>query len=252
MEHEKILFGLIGFPLDHSWSPGWYNHKFTAEGETTKEYRLFPLSRIEEFPSLLKTNPFLAGLNVTIPYKETVIPYLNELDETARLIRAVNTIRIIRQGDKILTKGFNTDAEGFLLTLKNISPLVSALILGTGGAAKAVAHALRTRNIPFTFVSREGKGPGIISYNDLTPDLIRNNKLIINTTPMGMFPVTGNYPPIPYHHLTEDHLLYDLIYNPEVTEFLIRGKSMKAVTMGGMQMLINQAELSWEIFKTTP
>ena len=249
MEQEKRLFGLIGFPLGHSWSPDWYNRKFAAEGETTKEYRLFPLSRIEEFPALLKTNPFLAGLNVTIPYKTTVIPFLDELDETAGQVGAVNTIRITRNNNSILTKGFNTDSPGFLQTLPGINTICTALILGTGGGARAVSHALNARNIPFTFVSRGPRTPGTITYDDLTSDVLHNNTLIIYTTPLGMFPATDKYPPIPYHHLTEKHFLYDLIYNPEVTEFLKRGIAMKTSTMSGYQMLVNQAELSYKIFK---
>jgi shikimate dehydrogenase len=226
MEQEKLLFGLIGFPLGHSWSAGYFNEKFRSAGDIGKEYRLFPLEYLNEFPVLLAAFPTLAGLNVTIPYKEKIIPYLDELDDTARSIGAVNTIRIIRKNGTIQTKGFNTDAPGFLQTLADKNPRGPALILGTGGGAKAVAHALGRIKIAYTFVSRIKNGPGIVSYNDLTPDLIKEHPLIINTTPLGMFPDTGKFPPIPYVHLTEAHFLYDLIYNPEETEFIKLGKAM--------------------------
>ena len=248
MEQEKLLFGLIGFPLGHSWSAGYFNEKFRSTGEAGKEYRLFPLESLNEFQGLLAKFPALAGLNVTIPFKEKIIPYLDELDDTARSIGAVNTIRIIRKNGMILTKGFNTDAPGFLQTLSVKIPQGPALILGTGGGAKAVAHALNGKNITYTFVSRKNTGPGIVTYHDLSPDLIREHLLIINTTPLGMFPDTGKFPPIPYLHLTEAHFLYDLIYNPEETEFIRRGKAMKSQTMNGSQMLQNQADLSYRIF----
>ncbi|MDP1622008.1 MAG: shikimate dehydrogenase [Bacteroidales bacterium] len=244
MDQVKLIFGLIGFPLGHSRSPEWFNEKFRSAGQNEYEYRLFPLARIEEVASLLIKYPELAGLNVTIPYKEKIIPYLDELDETARLIGAVNTIIIIRTKGKILTRGFNTDAPGFLQTLSARIPHSPALILGTGGAARAVAHALTLKNIRFTFVSSINKGPGILSYNDLTREVISHHLLIINATPLGMFPDIERFPPIPYHFLSGDHFLYDLIYNPEETEFIKRGKAMNTKTMNGAQMLINQAELS--------
>lgn len=244
----KKLFGLIGFPLGHSQSPDWYNEKFRATGQVDKYYRLFPLANMNEFPGLFEKYRELTGLNVTVPYKEKIIPYLDLLDETARSIGAVNTIQVIRKNGMILTKGFNTDAPGFLQTLTNHIPQGPALILGTGGGAKAVAHALKEKNIRFEFVSRDKKGSGIISYNDLSFDLICNHLLIVNTTPLGMYPDTDKFPPIPYHYLSGCHYLYDLIYNPEETEFIKRGKTMSAQTMNGRQMLINQAELSYKIF----
>ncbi len=247
-EQGKALLGLIGFPLGHSWSPAWFNEKLRAEGKGMYEYRLFPLEEITEFPGLLIKHPALAGLNVTIPYKEKIIPYLDELDGTARSIGAVNTIRLTRSNGKILTKGFNTDAPGFLMTLPRTLLQGPVLILGTGGGAKAVAFALDEKNIPYTFVSRSKTGPGIISYDDLTAAVIGSHPLIVNTTPLGMFPATGKFPPIPYHFLSTRHCLYDLIYNPEETEFLKRGKIMKTGTMSGKQMLINQAGLSYNIF----
>jgi shikimate dehydrogenase len=248
MGPRKLLFGLIGYPLDHSWSPEWFTEKFKKDGGGKKDYRLFPLTAIEEFPGLLVSYPELAGLNVTIPFKEKIIPYLDELDETARRIGAVNTIKISRNNGVILTKGFNTDAAGFLQTLTDHIPEGPALIIGTGGGAKAVACALTEKEIPFLYVSRDNKGSGIISYHDLTPEVICHHLFIINTTPLGMYPDTGTFPPIPYHHLSDCHFLYDLIYNPGETEFLKRGKAMKTRTMNGRQMLFNQAELSYQIF----
>ena len=243
-----VLFGLIGFPLGHSWSAAWFTEKFRKESGSDKSYHLFPLRDISEFPDLLQSHPGLTGLNVTIPYKEKIIPYLDELDNTARSVCAVNTIRIIRNNGRILTKGFNTDAPGFLETITNLIPGCPALILGTGGAAKAVAYVLEEKNLDFTFVSRGKHGRRIISYQDLSPEIISHNRLIINATPIGMYPHTANFPPIPYHLLSSGHYLYDLIYNPPETQFIKRGKVMKAQTMNGMQMFINQAELSYKIF----
>jgi shikimate dehydrogenase len=245
---EKLLYGLIGFPLDHSRSAAYFNDKFRSAGDYHKEYRLFPLKDIREFPGLLRSHPELVGLNVTIPYKELVIPFLTHLDETARAIGAVNAIRIDREGSTIVTTGFNTDAPGFLKSLTPEMPAGPALILGTGGASRAVSYALNLRNTNFLLVSRNRTGSGIISYTDLSVPVISGHKLIINTTPLGMYPETGGFPPIPYHSLTPDHFLYDLVYNPEETEFLKKGKAMNARTMNGMEMLINQAELSARIF----
>ncbi len=247
MKHGKILLGLIGFPLSHSWSADFYNEKFRLDGDTHKEYRLFPLISIDEFPGLLAKYPELCGLNVTIPYKEKIIPFLDDLDDTARSIGAVNTVTIDRTNGMIHTKGFNTDAPGFLQTIRNLAITGPALILGTGGAAKAVAFILKNINIPFHFVSRKTKGENMISYDDLTSEIILDHPFIINATPAGMYPDTAGAPPIPYQVLTTDHLLYDLIYNPEVTEFMKRGMARKARVMNGKQMLLNQAELSRQI-----
>ncbi|MCX6305751.1 MAG: shikimate dehydrogenase [Bacteroidetes bacterium] len=248
MGKGMVILGLIGFPLDHSWSPQWFQEKFRSTGNNHAEYRLFPLKNVSEFPILLAKYPELAGLNVTIPHKEKILPYLDELDATARLIGAVNTIQITRMNGIVLTKGFNTDAPGFSRTLTDHVPRGPALVLGTGGGSKAVAHVLQEKNIPHIFVSRNKTGPGIISYEDLTFEVISNHLLIINTTPVGMFPDTHLFPPIPYHMLTGAHCLYDLIYNPAETEFMKRGKTMKARAVNGMQMLVNQAELSYNIF----
>ncbi len=248
MNDRKVLYGLIGYPLSHSFSARYFNEKFRLAGDTNKEYRLFPLSNSDTFPDLLEKHPNLAGLNVTIPYKEQIIPYLGDIDGTARSVGAVNTILIERNKGLIVTKGFNTDATGFYQTLSGLTVAGPALILGTGGGAKAVAHALTKKNIPFAFVSRNPEKPGVLSYGDLTAAIIKQHLLIINTTPLGMFPESGEFPVIPYQHLSGNHTLYDLIYNPVETEFLKRGKIMGAKTLNGKQMLINQAELSYAIF----
>ena len=244
-----MLLGLIGYPLDHSWSARYFNEKFRKEGRTDSVYQLFPLISLDVFPAFLQSHPQLSGLNVTIPYKEKIIPYLDDLDETARQIGAVNTIKIIHENGKIITKGFNTDAGGFLETLTEQIPLSHALILGTGGASRAVAFALKSLGIGFSFVSRNNRGPGIILYDELSVEVIHDNKFIINTTPLGMYPLITEIPPLPYQGLTENHFLYDLIYNPDETGFLKQGKLRNARTINGMQMLINQAELAYQIFE---
>lgn len=251
MAHPEELYGLIGFPLGHSWSASYFNEKFRNEGQSHKRYMLFPLADIEDFPVLIQDQPSLAGLNVTIPYKEKIIPYLDELDPVAIEIGAVNTIIISRKNGSVHTKGFNTDADGFYLTLKDEISECKALILGTGGAAKAVAYALTKLEIPYTFVSRKTTGSGFCSYDELNIEIIKCNKLIINTSPLGMYPDITTFPPIPFHALDQDHFLYDLVYNPEETMFLKKGKAMHARTMNGKSMLINQAELAYEIFQST-
>jgi shikimate dehydrogenase len=250
MKQKNFLFGLTGFPLDHSWSATYFNDKFKREGITNSIYKLFPLKSIDEFPALLQNEPQLTGLNVTIPYKEKIIPYLDELDVTAKQIGAVNTVKIRRKDGVVTTKGFNTDAGAFYLTVKDQIKAFNALILGTGGASKAVAFALLKLQIPYTFVSRTKSGYNIISYNELTVQVIQNNKLIINTTPIGMYPDISGFPMLPYHALTDEHILYDLVYNPEETQFIKQGKAMQAQTLNGKQMLINQAEMAYAIFQS--
>jgi shikimate dehydrogenase len=243
-----IEFGLIGFPLGHSWSPKWFKDKFQQEGRTNHDYRLFPLRKIEDLPALLLQEPTISGLNVTTPFKEAIIPLIHDLDQTAREIGAVNTIKIARDGEHIRIKGFNTDAAGFEQTLDAVPCRTKALVLGTGGASKAVAYVLARKNIPFTFVSGSKKGRDVISYPEINLNILSGHLLIINATPMGMYPAVGRYPPIPYHFLTPEHCLYDLVYNPPETAFMMKGKAAGAMTFNGYQMLINQAELSYKIF----
>jgi shikimate dehydrogenase len=240
----QSLYGLIGITLTHSFSPAYFKKKFAAHG-IDATYEAFPIPYIRELPALLESNPGLAGLNVTIPYKEAVIPYLDETDPVAQQTGAVNCI-VIKDGYK---KGYNTDAAAFE---QSLNPLLTpqhtgALILGTGGSSKTVAYVLTQLGIPFRKISRSNKGGGL-TYEELTPDIISRHKLIINTTPLGMYPDTDAAPPIPYEGISEHHLLFDLLYNPAETKFLLLGKRNGAATKNGFEMLQLQAEASWEIW----
>ncbi|MGC8802295.1 MAG: shikimate dehydrogenase family protein [Bacteroidales bacterium] len=244
-------FGLIGYPLEHSFSARYFAQKFNQMGIVDAQYLNFPLENIELFPSLFDRGYNLCGLNVTIPYKQAIIPYLHELSDIAKAIGAVNTIKISTKpnGQKLLT-GFNTDEYGFRLSLMEyLKPWHSrALILGTGGAAKAIEFVLKNAGIEYLHVSRSPKQERQISYDSLTHDLFNEYLLIINTTPVGMYPHVDEAPPIPYDFITDRHLLYDLIYNPEHTKFLIEGAKRGATTVNGSKMLILQAEKAWEIW----
>jgi shikimate dehydrogenase len=241
-------FGLIGKNISYSFSAGYFSEKFQKEGISDCSYENFDLQAISEFPKLVQSKPNLIGLNVTIPYKEQVIPYLDELHETAAEIGAVNTIKITPKGRLI---GYNTDYYGFK---KSIEPFLKpthkqALILGTGGASKAVAYALKKLQIKNVFVSRTNHQNGL-TYSDFTKNIVDNHLLIINCTPLGTFPNVENKPDFPYQFLTPNHLLYDLIYNPAETAFLKMGKSKGASICNGLDMLIHQAEKAWEIWNS--
>lgn len=244
------MFGLIGYPLGHSFSAKYFAEKFKREN-LNEQYCLFPLNEIKELDNLLEENVGLQGLNVTIPYKETVMTYLDELSPDASAIGAVNVIKIFKSnnGEKPYLKGYNTDWEGFSLSL---SPLLTgnerkALVLGTGGASKAITYALSKLGIMPTLVSRRMQ-EDTITYEKLDKSIIEDNLLIVNTTPLGMFPHTESYPLIPYEHLTSRHICYDLVYNPLETEFMKRCAAMGATTKNGLEMLHIQAELSWKIW----
>ena len=216
----KRKYGLVGYPLGHSFSRSFFQQKFEDE-HINATYENFEIQDISCLRQLISDNHELCGLNVTIPHKTTVIPLLDELHPLAREIGAVNVIKITRQGDKIFLKGFNSDIIGFT---NSIAPLLDdhmtkALILGTGGASKAIHAGLKALHITPTFVSRQKRGD-ILSYEDLSPDLIDNHKIIVNTTPLGMFPHIDQSPNIPYTALSPEHLCYDVIYNPETTLFL--------------------------------
>jgi shikimate dehydrogenase len=240
------LYGLIGFPLSHSFSKGYFTEKFAREGIADSLYELFPLAHIGQFPALLETQPELVGLNVTIPYKESIIPFLYELDEEAAEIGAVNTITI--QGGR--TKGYNTDVYGFEMSFrKHLKPVHQrALILGTGGASKAVLFTLKKMGIPYTLVSRTS-GKDHLTYSDITPEILDAYKIIINTSPLGMYPKIEEYPDLPYEALGPDHYLYDLIYNPSVTAFMKKGIEAGAEVENGLEMLHLQAEKAWKIWQ---
>jgi shikimate dehydrogenase len=240
-------YGLIGYPLSHSFSKGYFTEKFKKEGIENAAYETYPLEKISDFTTLLQNNPELVGLNVTIPYKEAIIPYLDELSEEAKKIGAVNTIKIIN-GKKI---GYNSDVVGFekslIQHLKHTHN--KALVLGTGGAAKAVWFVLEKLNIPYLKVSRTAS-ENIIAYDTISIDLVKEYPLIINTTPLGMSPKLETKPDIPYQALTKNHFLYDLVYNPQTTLFLEMGQKMGATIQNGLPMLHGQAERSWELWNT--
>ncbi|KYG82567.1 shikimate dehydrogenase family protein [Roseivirga echinicomitans] len=242
-------FGLIGYPLGHSFSKKHFSAKFEKEG-IEAEYELYPLENIEEFPALVKNTKGLEGINVTIPYKESVMKFLDGVDEKAAAIGAVNTIKI--QKGKL--RGYNTDYLGFKTSLVKFigaNPMpTNALILGTGGASKAVQTALSDLGIEFKLISRRPQD-GQLTYKDFnkpTPEHLDTYKLIINTTPLGMAPKIESLPDLPYQQLTPDHFLYDLVYNPLSTAFMQKGIETKCWVKNGLEMLHGQAEASWEIW----
>lgn len=242
-------FGLIGYPLSHSFSRKFFTEKFDREHIADCNYELFPIESAAEMPDLIARNPSLRGLNVTIPHKLNVIPYLSSIDDAAREIGAVNCISIDQRGDAPVLRGYNTDAYGFAGSLK---PLLRpghqrALIFGDGGAAKAVKYSLKQLNIPYLVVVRK-PAPGAVLYSEITPELLASHQVLINTTPLGMSPDLHSAPPVAYHLLTPDHLAYDLVYNPEETLFLTRAKAEGATIKNGLEMLHLQAERSWDIW----
>jgi shikimate dehydrogenase len=241
-------FGLIGFPLEHSFSKRYFHKKFKKEGINNTVYENFPLDNIQDFPSLISENRQLCGLNVTIPYKESVIPFLNKVEKEAENIGAVNTIKIIRNSGFVSLVGFNSDIFGFRKSLLDFwdKKKTKALVLGSGGASKAVLFVLQELGIETHIASRKKKG--MISYNEIDHGFVEEHKLIINTTPVGMFPHTDECPEISYDAVSEEHFLFDLIYNPEETMFLKIGRKKGAHTQNGLQMLIEQAEQSWKIW----
>jgi shikimate dehydrogenase len=244
---EKV-FGLIGATVSHSFSKSYFDEKFFREGLRDYRYELFPLTNIQEIETLLKDTKGLTGLNVTIPYKEQVIKYLDEVDGFAKKIGAVNVIKI--KDGKL--KGFNTDSDAFHETLEKWLPkdnTFKALVLGTGGSSKAVQEALKKLNISYQLISRDAR-KGILSYDDLAknPSLLEESKLIINTTPLGMSQNTEAVPPIDFENIGTDHFVYDLIYNPARTLFLQKAEIRGATIKNGLEMLHVQAEKSWTIW----
>lgn len=240
--------GLIGYPLGHSFSKKYYLEKFTKEGITDVNYDLYSMEDIREFEKLFNNKDFY-GVNVTIPHKINVLSYLNELSAEANAIQAVNCIQIKHQADGPFLKGFNTDVYGFTESLR---PLLEnhhkkALILGNGGAAKAVEYALNTLNIEYKFVSRT-KTEQNLTYGELTDEILNEYLIIINCSPVGTFPNIEEAPQLTYHFIGERHLLYDLVYNPAETMFLKKGKINGAKVKNGLEMLELQAEKNWEIW----
>jgi shikimate dehydrogenase len=243
------LFGLIGYPLGHSFSQKYFNDKFRSEGLEGCRYELFPLRSIDILPDLIMNNPDLCGLNVTIPHKVDVMRYLNEIDGPAKAIGAVNVIMITRKGGSASLKGFNTDAPAFRKTIEDIpgAKLTNALVLGTGGASASVCYVFGQMGIKVTKVSRDAT-KGDFSYENVSSALVKNSDIIVNATPLGMYPAITDCPPIAYDLLAPQQILYDLIYNPLKTEFLLRGEKHGCRVFNGLEMLHLQAELAWEIW----
>jgi len=244
-------YGLIGYPLTHSFSKRFFTEKFERES-IDAVYENFEINSISLFPEIIKNNPELNGLNVTIPYKEQIIPFLNELDEAAEKVGAVNTVKINLTKQGAWLKGFNTDTYGFESSLK---PLLKphhkkALILGTGGASKAIKFVLNKRGIDFISASIEELKDKEISYAEVDKNVMTERLLIINATPLGTYPKVETYPPIPYEYISEKHLLFDLVYNPEETLFMKKGKELGATVKNGYEMLLQQALKSYAIWNS--
>ncbi|MFA7081288.1 MAG: shikimate dehydrogenase [Bacteroidales bacterium] len=252
------LYGLIGYPLEHSFSETYFKEKFLREGILDSKYENFEVKDLESFISTIKSKTFntssfqnLRGFNVTMPYKEVIIPYLDSLDETVKEIGAVNIVRIEERENKIILKGYNSDVFGFETSLlENINNKnIKALILGSGGASKAVSYILRKHKIEYRIISRERKNDeNSMPYSDLKDEIIQSYKLIINTTPLGMKSYLNQMPEIDINHLTKEHIVFDLIYNPSKTLLLARAEMLGAKTINGFDMLCYQAEEGWRIF----
>jgi len=242
-------YGLIGYPLSHSFSKKYFSEKFQHEGITDHQYELFPIADIKSLPDLLSEHPSLCGLNVTIPHKVNVLCYLNEVDEAAEKIGAVNCISIKNFEGETYLKGYNTDAYGFEESLK---PLLGpqhkkALVFGDGGAAKAVKYVLEKLNIQYQVVVRTAV-PGAMLYSEITPEILTSHRLLINTTPLGMSPNIDTFPEIDYSLVGPGHLAYDLVYNPLETAFLAKAAERGAAVKNGLEMLHKQAEKAWAIW----
>ena len=242
-------YGLIGYPLGHSFSISYFNQKFSDEGIDAK-YENFEIPSIDILPEILDSNPELRGLNVTIPYKEKVMQFLDHISPEAQAIGAVNVIRVMHEGKDTILKGYNSDVIGFT---QSISPMIDtkwhkkALVLGTGGASKAINYGLRSLGLDTVYVSRYER-PGTIQYNKITPDVIREYNVVVNCTPVGMYPHTDECPQLPYEAMDSHTILYDLIYNPDETLFMKRGRERGADVKNGLEMLLLQAFASWEFW----
>ncbi|MBR3480517.1 MAG: shikimate dehydrogenase [Prevotella sp.] len=241
-------YGLIGYPLGHSFSVNYFNQKFADEGINAK-YINFEIPTVDQIIEVVSANPELKGLNVTIPYKERVIEFLDQLSPEARAIGAVNVIRVTHEGGKIRMKGFNSDVIGFT---QSIEPMLEnyhkkALVLGTGGASKAICYGLKNLGLETVCVSRYER-PETICYKDITPEVVKEYNVIVNCTPLGMFPKTEQCPQLPYEALDEKNILYDLVYNPDVTLFMKKGAERGAQVKNGLEMLLLQAFVSWEMW----
>ena len=242
------IFGLIGKSLSHSFSPTYFKNKFDREQIIDAQYELYPLENIEEISALKNAQANLCGLNVTIPYKESIIPFLDEISEQAKAIGAVNTIACLADGR---WKGYNTDAFGFEKAIQTFVDLKTrkALVLGTGGASKAVQYILAKYEVPFYLLSRTPKKDSKeIAYEELNQAILEDHTLIINCTPLGTFPNVNDCPNIPFEFIGAKHFVFDLVYNPEETLLMKKAKVAGAASANGSSMLENQAEGSWEIW----
>lgn len=246
------LFGLLGFPLGHSFSKTYFTEKFKAEG-INAEFVNFEFNDIKQMQQIIHNTPNLKGFAVTIPYKEKIIPLLNHISKEAKAIGAVNSVRVEHTLYGPILTGYNTDVRGFKESLLQFIPCVprQALLLGTGGASKAVKYALESIDIKVITVSRTPRTSSYISYDQILQHLSHSH-LIVNATPVGTWPHVTDYPDIPYNHLTADHYLFDLVYNPTITEFMKRGQQQGAHVHNGLQMLQLQANYSWQIWNSPP
>lgn len=242
-------YGLIGYPLGHSFSISYFNQMFQDEG-IDAVYENFEIPTIDALPEVLDSNPNLRGLNVTIPYKEKVLPFLDSVSPEARAIGAVNVIRVTHEGNNVKLKGYNSDVIGFTKSIESMLDKKwhkKALILGTGGASKAIDYGLRNLGLETVFVSRYER-PDTIQYSTITPEVIQEYNVVVNCTPMGMYPKTEVCPLLPYEAMDQHTILYDLIYNPDETKFMKLGKKYGAQTKNGLEMLLLQAFASWEFW----
>jgi shikimate dehydrogenase len=242
-------FGLIGYPLGHSFSSKYFTEKFEREKISGCSYENFPLEHIGDFPELIRSNNDLYGLNVTIPWKTEILKYVDETEQAVKEIGAANVLKINRKNGRTRICGFNSDVVGIKDSVITEFPSGGghALILGTGGSSRAVRYALQKLGFRITLVSRSGK-PGIATYSDLDSEVLNRTDLIVNTTPLGMFPDVESKPELNYHFLGNHHVLFDLVYNPEITTFLRLGRERGCKIITGLRMLYSQAERSWEIW----
>ncbi len=244
------IFGLVGFPLTHSFSKKIFEERFIRENITDASYNLYPIKKIEDVFRLIFNDKSIKGLNVTIPFKEKIIPFLNEFSEEAKTVGAVNTLKIKHCENDISIKAYNTDVFGFEESIKGIleAGLNKALILGTGGAAKSAIYVFDKYKIDYTLVSRLKRNDKTILYHEIDSNNFHNYDIIVNTTPVGMYPNSGEKPNIPYHALNSNQILFDLIYNPEITLFLKEGEKKGCTIINGFDMLNKQADKAWEIW----
>ncbi|MFI3322397.1 MAG: shikimate dehydrogenase [Rikenellaceae bacterium] len=247
---KRNKLGLIGFPLGHSFSARYFNAKFKDLGLKEWKYENFPIENIDSVVEVIKNNPTLRGFNVTIPHKLAIIPYLSHIDESAAKIGAVNCVEILPNGE---LKGYNTDCIGFRLSLEDMlntkeTTIFKALVLGTGGASRAVVVALEQLGIEYKLISRRAS-EGVLSYKELTDEILESSKIIINTTPLGMSPKLEGIPSINYNVIGKNHFLFDLIFNPSETRFMYEGRKRGATVKNGYEMLVGQAEAWWKILE---